>query len=165
MYQCPVIASITDVILSAKSIFQGNRSGHACMTVNACTNALSMHSSLLSCSLPSPFSRATGQFMQKNKRNERKDKTTPFGLNFIRSQVLYQAAHRGQVMHVSQSMPCQCIHHCCHVICQVQLPGQQVRPCMYQTQCPVNECVTAVVLAAKSIFQSLPTGHIVQMPC
>ena len=36
---------------------------------------------------------------------------------------------------------------------------------MYHSQCPVNVCVTAVVLAAKSIFQSPPTGQVVQMPC
>lgn len=77
LFQTTTVAAM----LSAESIFQGNRSGHAC------TNALSLHSSLLSCSLLSMFSRATGE-----------------------------------VVHVPQSMPCQCIHHCCQPVCQAHLP-------------------------------------------
>ncbi len=86
--QRPVNAFVTAAMLSAESIFQGNRSVHA----------------------------------EKEKKRKRKEKTTPFGVNLMRNHVLYRAAQGGQVMHVSQSMPCQCIHHCCHAICYVHLP-------------------------------------------
>lgn len=78
---CLSQASTVAAMLSAESIFQGNRSVHAC------ANALSLHPSLLPCSQLNPSSRATGHFI-----------------------------------HVPQSMPCQCVHHCCHAICYVHLP-------------------------------------------
>ncbi len=54
---CLSQATTVAAMLSAESIFQGNRSVHAC------TNALSLHPSLMSFSLPNPSSRATGQAM------------------------------------------------------------------------------------------------------
>ena len=54
---CLSQATTVAAMLSAESIFQGNRSGHACTTVNA----LSMYSSLLSCYLLCPSPRAYQQ--------------------------------------------------------------------------------------------------------
>ena len=35
---------------------------------------------------------------------------------------------------------------------------------MYRSQCPVNVFITAAMLSAMFIFQSLPTGQVVHIP-
>ncbi len=178
---CLSQATTVAAMLSAESIFQGNRSGHACITVNACTNALSLHPSLLSCSRLNPSSRATGSFVQKKKRKgekrqdcacwrqlDEKPSIVPgcpgrsghacitVNAQSMHSSLLAcesifegnRSSHAcitvnalsmhssllscsllstfsratGQVMHVPQSMPCQCMRHCCRASCQVHLP-------------------------------------------